>query len=117
MNDDLNVEGMSLAPGVVETIIAIAAQEVDGIACVGPSAASGLRSMLASKPSTAGVETAVDEEGKLTVTLHVEVTYGKVLPDLAAELRQAVSDALLVQVGVEVESVDVYVDGIVFPAA
>ncbi|WP_172136929.1 Asp23/Gls24 family envelope stress response protein [Adlercreutzia sp. ZJ473] len=114
MSNQLNVDGMSLAPGVVETIISIAANEVDGIASVGSYATSGLRSMLASRPSTSGIETSVDDEGKLAVTLHVEVRYGHVLPDLAARLREAVADALRVQVGVEVASVDVFVDGIQF---
>lgn len=114
MSNELNVDGMSLAPGVVETIISIAANEVEGVASVGSYATSGLRSMLASKPSTAGIETTTDENGKLLVTLHVEVYHGHVLPDLAASLRQAVADALLVQVGVEVASVDIYVDGIQF---
>lgn len=115
MSNQLNVDGMSLAPGVVETIISIAANEVDGIASVGSYATSGLRSMLAAKPSTSGIETTVDEDGKLMVTLHVEVYHGHVLPELAAKLRSAVADALLVQVGVEVASVDVYIDGIQFP--
>lgn len=114
MSNELNVQGMSLAPGVVETIISIAANEVEGIASVGSFATSGLRSMLASRPSTVGIETDVDEEGKLVVTLHVEVCYGQVLPELAAKLRQAVADALLIQVGIEVGSVDVYIDGIQF---
>lgn len=114
MSNDLNVDGMSLAPGVVETIISIAANEVEGIASVGSYATSGLRSKLAAKPSTSGIETTVDEEGRLLVTLHVEVYHGHALPDLAAALRESVADALLVQVGVEVASVDVYVDGIQF---
>ena len=114
MSNDLNVDGMSLAPGVVETIISIAANEVEGVASVGSFAASGLRSMLVAKPSTAGIETTLDAEGKLMVTLHIEVYYGQVLPELAATLRQSIADALLVQVGVEVSSVDIYVDGIQF---
>ena len=32
---ELNVEGMALAPGVVETIVSIAVSEVEGVACVG----------------------------------------------------------------------------------
>lgn len=116
MSNELNVDGMSLAPGVVETIISIAANEVDGVASVGSFAASGLRSLLAAKPSTSGIETAIDDDGKLLVTLHVEVFSGHVLPDLAAALRQAIADALLVQVGVEVAAVDIYIDGIQFAA-
>ena len=51
---ELNVDGMALAPGVVETIVSIAANEVEGVACIGPSTTSGLRSVFGSKPSTQG---------------------------------------------------------------
>ena len=105
MSNDLNVDGMSLAPGVVETIISIAANEVEGVASVGS---------LVAKPSTAGIETVLDADGKLQVALHIEVYHGQVLPELAARLREAVADALLVQVGLEVASVDIFVDGIQF---
>ena len=57
MTDQMNVEGLSIAPGVMETIISVAASEVDGVASLGSFATSGIRSMLASKPSTSGIET------------------------------------------------------------
>lgn len=114
MTKNMNVNGMSLAPGVVETIVSIAANEVEGVASVGSYAAGGIRAKLTAKPATSGIEVAANEEGKLAVTIHVEVYHGQVLPDLAARLRQAVADALLVQVGLEVASVDIFVDGIQF---
>ena len=95
---DLNIDGMAIAPGVVETIVSIAANEVDGVASVGPSATSGLRAMFASKPSTQGID----------------VYYGLVLPERAAQVRMAVADAVASQVGIQVASVDVYIDGIQF---
>ena len=97
MTDQMNVEGLSIAPGVMETIISVAA-------------------MLASKPSTSGIETKMDEDGKLSVAVHVEVYYGYVLPELAAQLRTAIAEALATQAGVEVSSVDVYIDGLQFKA-
>jgi uncharacterized alkaline shock family protein YloU len=42
------------------------------------------------------------------------VRYGNVLPDLAAEVRQNVADALLVQAAVEVSSIDIFIDAITF---
>lgn len=111
---DLNLDGMALAPGVVETIVSIAANEVDGVASVGPSTASGLRSVFASKPSTQGIDIAVDEDDKLQISVRIDAYYGYVLPDLAANLRQAVSDAVASQVGIPVGSVDVYIDGMQF---
>lgn len=116
MTDQMNVEGLSIAPRVMETIISVAASEVDGVASLGSFATSGIRSMLASKPSTSGIETKMDEGGKLSVAVHVEVYYGYVLPELAAQLRTAIAEALATQAGVEVSSVDVYIDGLQFKA-
>ena len=115
MTDQMNVEGLSIAPGVMETIISVAASEVDGVASLG-SFASGIRSMLASKPSTSGIETKMGDDSKLSVAVHVEVYYGYVLPELAAQLRSAIAEALATQAGVEVSSVDVYIDGLQFKA-
>ena len=35
MSEELYVDGLGLAPGVMETIVAIAAKEVEGVASVG----------------------------------------------------------------------------------
>lgn len=114
MTENLNSNGMSIAPGVVDTIIAIAVEEVDGVASAGANAAQTLRSAMFGKQAHPGIQTEVLPDGKLAITLHIDVRYGYVLPELAAKVRQSVSDALLVQVGVEVANVDIYVDGISF---
>lgn len=111
---DLNVDGMALAPGVVETIISIAAKEVKGVASVGPSGVGGLRSVFGSKPSTQGIEVDVDDNDKLNVSIRVDVYYGYVLPEVAQALRASISDAVASQIGIPVGGVDVYIDGIQF---
>ena len=111
MTNEMNVEGLSIAPGVMETIISVAASEVDGVASLGNFAASGIRSMLVSKPSTSGIETKMGDDGKLYVAVHVEVYYGYVLPELAAALRGAIAESLATQAGVEVSAVAVYLVG------
>lgn len=111
---DLNVDGMALAPGVVETIVSIAANEVDGVAAIGSSSTGGLRSVFGSKPATQGIDITVDENDKVHISIRVDVYYGYVLPDLAANIRQAISDAVASQVGIPVAAVDVYIDGIQF---
>ncbi|MBO4352250.1 MAG: Asp23/Gls24 family envelope stress response protein [Eggerthellaceae bacterium] len=110
----LNIEGMTIAPGVVETIISLAAREVDGVASIGPSTTSGIMDLIGGKPSTQGIEVTTDENDALHVSIRMEVKSGHVLPDLAAKVRQAVSDAAMTQVGVKVASVDIYIDGIQF---
>lgn len=109
-------QNMMLGPGVIDTIISITVSETDGVAGIGSPVTSGIRAMFAAGPSTSGIETTRDEEGRLEVALHISVYYGYVLPDLAEKLRSAIADALMVQVGIPVSKVDVYIDSIQFPA-
>lgn len=112
---DLNLEGMAIADGVVETIVSIALQDVEGISLVGaPGPAGILGSLAQAKPVPQGVEVTMGADNKLNVAVHTEAKYGYTLPDLAAKVRSAVSDAVLAQVGVEVASVDVYIDSVQF---
>ena len=112
---DLNIEGMTIAPGVVETIISLAARDVEGVASIGPATTSGLMDLIGGgRPSTQGVEVTTDENDELHVSIRMDVKSGNVRPDLAANVRRAVVDAIATQVGVKVAAVDIYIDGIQF---
>lgn len=111
---DLNVEGMVIAPGVVETIVSLAAQSVEGIQSVGDPTTSGLKAILGGKPSTQGVDVDAGDDNVLHVTVRLFVENGHSLPDLAASVRRAIVDAVHSQTGLKVASVDVFIDGIVF---
>lgn len=112
---DLNIDGMAIAPGVVETIVSLAAQSVEGVVCVGDPTTSGIRNLLGGgKPSTQGIEIDVDENNEIHVSIRVHVKSGLVIPDLAADVRQAIADALNSQIGMTVGSVDIFVDGVQF---
>ena len=112
---DLNIEGMTIAPGVVETIISLAARDVEGVASIGPATTSGLMDLIGGgRPSTQGIEVTTVENDELHVSIRMDVKSGNVLPDLAANVRRAVVDAVATQVGVKVASVDIYIDGIQF---
>lgn len=112
---DFNIEGMAIAPGVVETIISLAAQSVEGVYSIGDPTTSGIRNILGGgKPSTQGIAIDVDDDGELNVTIRLFVKSGQVLPDLAAKVRRAIDDAVSGQTGLHVTSVDVFIDGIQF---
>ncbi|MCL2888902.1 MAG: Asp23/Gls24 family envelope stress response protein [Eggerthellaceae bacterium] len=111
---DLNLEGMALAPGVVETIIFFAANEVEGVAQVGTTGGGGLRSMFSAKNVTQGIEIEVTEDDKLYIAIRIEVIYGYTLPEVAANIRSSVADAVISQIGIPVSRVDIFIDGIRF---
>ena len=111
---DLNIDGMNIAPGVVETIVSLAARDVEGVAGIGDVTNGFFTFVNGGKPSTQGIEVELDENDELLVSLCMQVKSGQVLPDVAAAVRQAIADAVSTQVGIKVGSVDVYIDGIEF---
>lgn len=111
---ELIIDGMALSPGVVETIVSIAASEVEGVATVGTAGPTGLLGKLSKQPASQGVEVSVNDDDTLHVAVRVDVKGGFVLPELAANIRQAIADAVLTQAGLKVGDVDIYIDGIQF---
>lgn len=106
MADKLILDGLTVAPSVLETIVALAAESVEGVNV--PTVPS-LR-----KNAARTIEINTDEEGKLIIGVHVQAAYGTKLHELGEQIQAAVIDALTGQVGVTPRAVDVYVDSIVF---
>lgn len=109
----LNFEGMAIAEGVVETIVNIAIQDVEGVASITSSSAPSILG-LGKKNSSKGVEIKVNEDDTLSVSARVHVVYGYSLPAVAQSIRESVADAVMTQIGITVSNVDVFIDGIQF---
>jgi uncharacterized alkaline shock family protein YloU len=114
MSDEIRMEGLGVAPGVLDTIVTVAAQGVEGVSCVGAPGLAGLVQKGARKGTGRAVDVTRAEDGSLLVTVHIQAAYGSKLRKVAEDIQIAVADALVSQVGVEVGAVDVFVDGIVF---
>ena len=110
----LNFEGMAIADGVVETIISMAAEDVEGVVGVVAVPATRLLPGLGKKPAAKGVEVVTNEDGSLAVSVRVNVKYGFALPEIAKNVREAIANAALTQIGMTVSSVDVFIDAIQF---
>jgi len=109
MPAELSLEGLDIAPGVVETMVELAAGQVDGVACVETSALGRI------SKSAKSTEITLDEEGLFVVTLHITAVYGRPLRQLGAAVQDAVSDALESQTGHAASRVDVFINAIQFP--
>lgn len=109
MPAELSLEGLDIAPGVVETMVQLAAGQVEGVACVETSALG----KLARAPKT--TEVTLDEDGRFVVSIHITAVYGRPLRQLGASIQDAISDALESQTGHPASSVDVFIDAIQFP--
>jgi uncharacterized alkaline shock family protein YloU len=112
MTDELRLQGIGVAPGVLETIVALATQSVEGVA----SEQGGLAGLAQKAGRRRAVGVTVDDDGALTASVHVTLTYGTPLHETARLVQQAVSEALTSQTGQPVSGVDVFVDAVVFDA-
>jgi len=110
---ELNIEGMELGDGVLETIVSIAIKDLDGVASIGSSSGNGLLSRFTSRGSN-GVEAETLEDGSLALDVHIEVYANQVLPEVAQQVRDAVASAVSTQLAMPVSQVDVYIDSLRF---
>lgn len=110
MADEMRLNGMGIAPGVLETIALQAAVAVDGVVAVdgGPGIAG-----LVGKTAGRCVEVR-KVDGGLDVSLHVSLAYGKPLHAVGNQVQRAVASALESMTDQEVQNVDVYVDAVAF---
>ncbi|MGN0035459.1 MAG: Asp23/Gls24 family envelope stress response protein [Coriobacteriales bacterium] len=118
MENEITVDGFGISTSVVETIVALSVTEVKGVAGIGtPDTISGLMSVFANPkntPSSSGVNARTLEDGRLVIDIRMQVYYGYRIVEVAADVRAAVADAVLSQLGIEVAAVDIFVDGVVF---
>lgn len=117
MSHEITIAGIGIAPEVLAAIVSRSVEEVEGVASVGvKDLATNLVSMFSAKSAPAGedVEAEVIDD-KLRLTVHLTVFFGYPFKDLAEAVRAAVVSAIDAQVGVEVESVNVCIDSLVFP--
>ena len=109
---DINTDSMAIAPGVIDTIVTLAVRDVPGVASVG-SNVSGVKALFC-KNKNSGVEVLSSDNQSVEIAITIQVYSNFSLIDLAAQIRSAVADAVLSQVGITVSRVDIRVDGIVF---
>lgn len=113
MSEEITLDGIGVAPGVLETIALVAAESVDGVAGI-PGSSAGLAGLV-QKGSARGVCVQVNEDATLVAAVRISALYGRPLREIAGDVQRAVTDALLTHTGQKVASVDVFVDGVVFP--
>jgi len=101
---------INFASDVIAVIAGLATAEIKGIAGM---SGTGLADFLGRKNLTKGVKVSVVED-KVSLDLNVVVTYGFKLQEVAANVQNNVRKAIETMTGLEVVSVGVYIQNIVF---
>ena len=103
---------IKISEDVVQTIAAMAINEVEGINL--PSTfAEGFVEKLVKKNFSKGIKIEMNEK-EVSLEVHVNVDYGVKIQPLAAELQDAVKRNIETMTDLTVTMVDIYIEGINF---
>ena len=105
---DTQTRGMDIAPDVLDTIVALALKDVEGVAVVGQTS-TGILSFFGSKQDQKGVRVSQVTSDTIDVSVSITVLNGFSLDKIAADARKAIADAILAQTGYTVNRVDIQV--------
>lgn len=100
---------------VLEVILGISAQKVDGVAGMRGGLKSGLSRVFGREDRGKGVAVSVDEDGELTANVYVYLKYGVNVPAVAGKIQEALKQQLTQMTDMNLKSIDVHVVGLVFP--
>ncbi|HFU4479887.1 TPA: Asp23/Gls24 family envelope stress response protein [Streptococcus suis] len=99
-----------IAPRVLEVITGIAAAKVDGVHSLQNKRVADSWSKTSLNK---GIYLETDEEGRLTADIYVYLEYGVNVPAVSMDIQRAVKTAVLNYADVQVDAVNIHVNGIV----
>jgi uncharacterized alkaline shock family protein YloU len=104
---------VEISPEVIEVIASIAASDVDGVASMRGSFASGVVERLGKKTHGKGVKVELTEAG-ISIDVYVSMKYGVAIPDVAQSIQDHIRQALLDMTALEATDINVFVVGVQF---
>lgn len=102
---------LNISEGVIGSIIALAASEIDGIYGFSGSITSDIGEFFGKKSPGKGVKV-VKEDEKLILDISIIVKFGYEIPDIAKVLQERVRENVEMMTGYDVLQVNIYVDGV-----
>ncbi|MCM3730639.1 Asp23/Gls24 family envelope stress response protein [Fictibacillus nanhaiensis] len=104
---------VEISPEVIEVIASIAASDVEGVASMRGSFASGVVERLGKKTHGKGVKVELTEAG-ISIDIYVSMKYGVAIPDVAQRIQDHVRQALIDMTALEATDINVFVVGVQF---
>ncbi len=105
---------VKISDDVIATLAVKAVKEIEGIAGMAGGLVGNIAAaVLGKKENSKGVDVDVKETGAL-ITLHVKVKYGVKIPEVAWKVQENVKNMVETITGLNVEKVNVSVEGIDF---
>ncbi|HZK57965.1 MAG TPA: Asp23/Gls24 family envelope stress response protein [Clostridia bacterium] len=112
--ENLDYGEVKIVDDVVATIAGLAAIDVKGVAGMSGGFVGGIAEMLGRKSLSKGVKVEIKEKVAI-IDLYTIVEYGTKIPDVAWEIQESVKRAVETMTGIEVNEVNIHVQGVHFP--
>ncbi len=111
-NTNLDAEGhVTISDEVVATIASVAAKGIEGVYGMTNTITGGFAEFLGRKSPSKGVKVQITD-GKVRIDMSISVEYGVKIPDVAWEIQDKVENEVEAMTGLDVEAVNVSVDGV-----
>jgi uncharacterized alkaline shock family protein YloU len=115
LDDKNNGEEIEIDSSVLEVIMGIAAEKVEGIAGLHGSVKSGINRVLGRENHGKGITVKLDDERNLIADVYVSVVAGSYVPKVAMDLQNSLRQQVLQMTDLNLKEINVHVVGLVFP--
>ena len=104
--------GVKISNDVIAVVAGAAVAEVSGVSSMSGGFAGGISEVLSGKKNLAKGIKVDTEDTKVKIDVNIIVEYGTRIPDVAFEIQNRVKKAVESMTGLEVEEVNVHVQGV-----
>ncbi len=115
LDDKNNGEEIEIDPSVLEVIMGIAAEKVDGVAEMHGNVRSGINWVLGREDLRRGITISVNDKHELVADAYVSVEAGCNVPKVAKALQKSLKSQVLQMTDLNLKEINVHVIGLVFP--
>ena len=114
LSGEENGEQIKIDPSVLEVILGIAAEKVDGVVGMRGNLTSGIKQILGLSDRGKGVNISIDQEQKLIADVYVYVEAGLNVPSVALKLQKVLKTQLVQMTDLELKAINIHVVGLIF---
>lgn len=104
---------IEITSAVLEVVLGIAAQQVDGVYAMRGSLANNISSLLGKDSHGHGVKITTQDDGQLLADVYVYLRYGVSVPKVALAMQKSLQEQLLFMTDLQLAQVNVHVEGLV----
>ncbi len=106
---------VKISDEVISVIAGLAASEIEGVAGMSATFVGEISQILTGKRNISkGVKVSVEEDSAV-IDLYTVVEYGVKIPEIASKVQNNVKNTVETMTGLNVSSVNVYVQNVIFP--